>query len=133
MRLIYVTQRGTNLPIYFRYVPGNVVDVSTLTCTMKELKAYNIDTKFAILDAGYLTSENTAKLYDSKVSFVSRMSENLSLYSSIIDTCLPELESDGNLFSYNERYIYIVRKRVFLSKGKEKDSILNDVETVNPD
>ena len=133
VRLIYVTQRGTNLPIYFRYVPGNVVDVSTLTRTMKELKAYNIDTKFAILDAEYLTSENTAELYDSKASFVSRMSEKLSLYSSIIDTCLPELESDGNLFSYNERYIYIVRKRVFLSKGKEKDRILNDDETVNPD
>lgn len=133
VRLIYVTQRGTNLPIYFRYVPGNVVDVSTLTRTMKELKAYDIDTKFAILDAGYLTSENTAELYDSKVSFVSRMSEKLSLYSSIIDACLPELESDGNLFSYNERYIYIVRKRVFLSKGKEKDRILNDDETVKPE
>ena len=35
---------GTNLPIYFRYVLGNVMDVSTLTRTMKELKAYNIDT-----------------------------------------------------------------------------------------
>ena len=46
--------RGINLPIYFKYVCGNVVDVSTLTRTMKELKAYNIDTKFAVLDAGYL-------------------------------------------------------------------------------
>ena len=36
--------RGINLPIYFKYVCGNVVDVSTLTRTMKELKAYNIDT-----------------------------------------------------------------------------------------
>ena len=46
--------RGINLPIYFKYVCSNVVDVSTLTRTMKELKAYNIDTKFAVLDAGYL-------------------------------------------------------------------------------
>ena len=46
--------RGINLPIYFKYFCGNVVDVSTLTRTMKELKAYNIDTKFAVLDAGYL-------------------------------------------------------------------------------
>ena len=130
VRLIYVTQRGTNLPIYFRYVPGNVVDVSTLTRTMKELKAYNIDTKFAILDAGYLTAENTRELYDSKVSFISRMSEKLSLYSSIVDTCLPELERDGNLFRYNDRYIYIIRKKILLSCGKEKDRILGDDETV---
>ena len=63
--------RGINLPIYFKYVCGNVVDVSTLTRTMKELKAYNIDTNFAVLDAGYLTAENTRELYDSKVSFIS--------------------------------------------------------------
>ena len=38
-------------------------------------KTYNIDAKFAILDASYLTSENTAELYDFKVSFIARMSE----------------------------------------------------------
>lgn len=80
VRLIYVTQRETSLPLFFRYVPGNVINVSTLTRTVKELKAYDINTKFAILDAGYRTAENTKELYDSKVSFISRMSEKLSLY-----------------------------------------------------
>lgn len=58
------------------------------------------------------------------------MSEKLSLYSSIVDTCLPELERDGNLFRYNDRYMYIIRKKVLLSCGKEKDRILGDDETV---
>lgn len=50
-RLIYVVQRGTGLPIYMRYIPGNVVDVSTLLKTIAELKAMKVDTKFAIPDA----------------------------------------------------------------------------------
>lgn len=49
--MIYVVQQGTNLPLFFRHVPGNVIDVSTLIRTIAELKAYGINTKFAILDA----------------------------------------------------------------------------------
>ena len=47
-----------------------------------------------------------------------------------MDGSLAELERDGNLFSYNDRYIYIIRKRVLLSCGKGKDRILGDDETV---
>lgn len=132
VRLIYVTQRGTNLPIYFRYVPGNVIDVSTLTRTMKELKAYSINTKFAILDAGYLTVENTKELYDSNVSFISRMPDKFSLYSLLVDNHLGELEEESNMFKYNGRYIYIIRKRVLLTTD-HKDRLLADDEVVSPE
>ena len=30
VRLIYVVQQDTRLPIYMRYVPGNIVDTTTL-------------------------------------------------------------------------------------------------------
>ena len=63
VRLIYVFQQKTNLPFYFRYVAGNIIDVSTLTKTMLELKAYKIDTKFAVLDAGYLIEQNLNELH----------------------------------------------------------------------
>jgi len=58
VRLIYVVQQRTGLPLFFRYVAGNVIDVSTLTRTIAELKANGINTKFAILDAGYYTGVN---------------------------------------------------------------------------
>jgi hypothetical protein len=106
-RLIYVVQQGTNLPLYFRYVAGNIVDVSTLTKTILELKALNIDTRFAILDAGYLTDENTKELMDSGISFVTRMRENRKLYKKILAAHLPALKSEENFVSYNTRYAYI--------------------------
>ncbi|MDR1086268.1 MAG: hypothetical protein LBP22_15785 [Deltaproteobacteria bacterium] len=34
IRMIYVVQQGTNLPLYFRYAAGNIIDVSTLTKTL---------------------------------------------------------------------------------------------------
>ena len=109
VRLIYVVQQKTNLPLYFRYIAGNIIDVSTLTKTMLELKAYKVDTKFAVLDAGYLTEQNLNELYEAKVSFLSRMKENTSLYKNVVSENLASLETEENLVSYNGRYAYIKR------------------------
>ncbi|UNT92283.1 hypothetical protein [Allobaculum sp. Allo2] len=51
VRRIYVTQQETGLPVCFRYCPGIVIDVSTLSRTMRELKKAGVNTKLAILDA----------------------------------------------------------------------------------
>ncbi len=132
VRLIYVVQRETNLPIYFRYIPGNVVDVSTLTRTIKELKACNVDTKFAILDAGYLTDDNTIELYKAKISFLSRLSEKTNLYKLLVKECVPELERRENLVRYNGRCVYLVERRVLLvPNGKSR--ILGEEEKPSPD
>lgn len=109
IRLIYVVQQGTNLPLYFRYVAGNIVDVSTLTKTILELKALGIDTKFAVLDAGYLTDENMTEMLEAGISFVTRLRSNRKLCKEIIDAHLPALRDEDNLVSYNTRYAYIKR------------------------
>ena len=117
VRLIYVVQQGTNLPLYFRYVAGNVVDVSTLTKTILELKALGIDTKFAILDAGYLTDENTREMFGAGISFVTRLQENRRLYKEIVAEHLPSLRGEANFVSYNTRYAYIKRVECELAPG----------------
>jgi hypothetical protein len=108
-RLIYVVQQNSNLPLFFRYCPGNIVDVSTLTTTLLELKAYNINVSHAILDAGYLTEENVKDLYDAKVSFLSRLKQNTNLYKFVVEAYLPDLQKAENFVSYNARYAYIKR------------------------
>jgi hypothetical protein len=117
IRLIYIVQRGTNLPLYFRYVAGNIVDVSTLTKTILELKALGINTKFAILDAGYLTDENAREMFEAGISFVTRMRENRKLYKEIVAEHLPSLKREENLVSYNTRYAYIKRVECELVPG----------------
>lgn len=109
VRLIYVVQRGTGLPIYMRYVPGNVVDISTLLTTISELKALKVDTKFAILDAGYLTLDSINHLLDKKISFLARAKKKWKFYSSLIKENISSLESSENLHVYNGRFIYLKR------------------------
>jgi hypothetical protein len=107
VRLIYITDQKTGLPIYFRYCPGNVVDVSTLTRTIKELKQNGVNTKLAILDAGYYSDDNLLALYEAKISFVTRLKENKKLYKSLIANNTVNLEQEKNLIGYNGRYMYI--------------------------
>ena len=107
VRLIYAVQRGTNLPLYLRYVPGNVVDVSTLTRTVRELREIGIDTRFALLDAGYLTDANARELVEAGVSFVTRLRGNRTLYKEIVAGHLPGLRRGENLVECNGRYAYV--------------------------
>ena len=109
VRLIYVTQQSTGLPIYFRYCPGNVIDVSTLVRTIHELKDHGVNTKFSILDAGYYTADNVRELYRHKISFVTRLPEKMKLYKNLIAEHLDSLESRENLVRYNGRFVYIKR------------------------
>jgi hypothetical protein len=70
VRLIYVVERNTGLPVYFRYVAGNIVDVVTLRVTINHLKAQDVEVKHGILDAGYCSEKNINDLYDSNIPFL---------------------------------------------------------------
>ena len=100
VRLIYVIQQNTGLPLYFRYCPGNVIDTMTLIRCLEELKAQGINVKFAILDAGYYTDENIRELFDSKISFITRLKANLVIYKGLVKEHLSSLESKENLVEY---------------------------------
>lgn len=107
IRLIYVIQQSTGLPIFFRYVAGNIIDATTITRTIAELKANGINTKFAILDAGYYNGKNADVLMDAGVSFISRMDSNYKVYKRLVKNYLAELEKKENLVRYNNRLLYI--------------------------
>ena len=52
-RLIAVVQKATGLPIYYEYIAGNVVDISTLERTIRILVEHHCNVEYCIGDAGY--------------------------------------------------------------------------------
>ena len=107
VRLIYVVQQQTGLPLFFRYVAGNVVDVTTIHRTVAELKANGINTNMAILDAGYYNGKNADVLCEARIPFISRMNSNYKVYKRAIKNHLDTLESRNNLVRFNNRAIYV--------------------------
>ena len=98
-RLVLVLERETKLPIYFRYAAGNIVDVSTLRTTVAEVKAFGINVRQAIVDAGYYSDKKIRALQKEAIMFVMRVPPNRKLYKDLIEEHGANLETPGILSS----------------------------------
>ena len=106
-RLIFVLDKKSSMPIYFRYVAGNIVDVTTIQATIAEMRAYGIDIHNAIIDAGYYSEKNIKALRKSEISFLLRMPSNRKLYKEHITKHAASLEDAKYLVKYRDRFVYI--------------------------
>jgi hypothetical protein len=117
VRLILVVNKDTNLPLYMRYVPGNVNDVSTLIRTMTELKTRGVKCAYALLDSGYCSEKNIAELYKGEIDFMTRLAENRTLYKDLKKNVLPEIECRENFTTYNDRQLFVKKTECELAPG----------------
>lgn len=113
-RLILVVDRHTKMPIYFRYAAGNIVDVTTLKTTLKELAIFGIDVDFAIVDAGYYSEGNIREMQDADISFIVRLVPNRKLYKDLVSEYIDSLDDAENMVYYRQRLVFIKKVSVDL-------------------
>ena len=109
VRLIYVIDRRDGTPIYYRYCPGNIVDVSTLCTTIAELDQYGIAVNYAIMDAGYVSEKNLKELFECEIPFVTRIAPNRKIYKDVVAEGLSDLMSSKYSVDYGVRDVNIKR------------------------
>lgn len=107
IRLVYVIDRRNGLPIYFRYCPGNIVDVSTIHTTIEELSQYGISIDYAIVDAGYFSESNIREFYRKGIHFVTRPAPNRKIFKEIADNNLHDIMSAKYVVRYGNRLVYL--------------------------
>ena len=110
-RLIYVVERGTGLPIYFRYVAGNIVDVSTLRTTINHLKVQGVNISHGILDAGYCSKKNFEALKLHGIPFLTRLPSN-AVAKDLIERYGCDLYSKEYTIKYGDRLLCMKRIEV---------------------
>jgi transposase len=104
--------------LFYRYVPGNIADVSTLKATIEELKTLGIQHSFALLDAGYCSEANIKLLREHKIDFLMRLPAGRVLYKETIQKHYNKLESLANAVQYGKRSLFVKAHKVDLY-GKE--------------
>jgi transposase len=107
IRLIFVVDSETGIPLFFRYNAGNIVDITTMKATMCELAEFGVSVKNAIIDAGYCSEETIKSLYDSKVKFLTRLPVNRKLYTDAVERYRDEVLSEQCMFMQNDRVVGI--------------------------
>jgi hypothetical protein len=106
IRLIYVVDKKSKLPIYFRYVAGNIIDNSTLINTINMLAAYKIEVELVITEAGYTSSNNLSELVASNISFITKMTKNRKEYKELMEIHGTNLKLGENAVTYGDRVLY---------------------------
>jgi len=124
IRLLFVVQKSSGLPLFYRAVPGNIVDVSTLSRIFLHLDSMGIDVSSCIMDAGYNSGDNLDLFYNEdhkcKIGFITRIGSGDKNFKKLISNELSEIETKENFVKYEDRYLFIVKRPVMV--GSKKDN-----------
>lgn len=122
IRLIFVVQKSTGLPLYYRAVPGNIVDVSTLSRIFLHLDSMGIDVSSCIMDAGYNSGDNLDLFYDGnhkcKIGFITRIGSGDKTFKELVSKELSGIETKENFVKYEDRYLFIIKRPVMVGSNK---------------
>ena len=128
IRFLFVVDKKTGLPLFFRYLPGNIVDVSCLSVTIEELRKLGIAHSFVLVDAGFFSEDNIKGLYDKGVEFLTRLPSGRTLYRELITEEGRNLERFEHAVRYGKRALFIKQKQVNLYGRRAYAYIVLDPE-----
>lgn len=114
IRFLFVVDRKTAMPLFFRYLPGNIVDVSSLFITIDELTKLGIPHSFVLIDAGFFSEENIKGLYDKGIEFFTRLPSGRRLYRELIIEEGSNLERFEHAVRYGKRALFIKQREINL-------------------
>lgn len=109
-----VLSQESKKPLFYRNVPGNIADTSTLKATIEELKELGVANSFALLDAGYASSENIKHLRENQIDFLMRLPAGRALYKETVTTHYKELETLENAIQYGKKSLFVKAHQIDL-------------------
>jgi len=113
-RLHCVVDQETKKPLFYRNVPGNISDVSTLQATIEELSSLGVRHAFALVDSGYCSEENILLLRKAKIDFLTRLPAGRGLYKNLILNHTEDLETVDQTYQYGKRALFIKMVKINL-------------------
>lgn len=114
IRFLLVVDKDLSVPLLFRALPGNIVDVSALLGTIRELEKYGIKESYACLDAGFFSEDNIKGMYAHRLKFLTRLPSIRCLYKDLIRSEAEDLEKIPNAVRYGERVVFIKQRKIDL-------------------
>lgn len=118
-RFHFVVDQIRKVPLFYRFVPGNISDVSTLQTTLNQLKELGLQQSFALLDAGYASEENIKYLREREINFLMRLPAGRSIYKTMVLNHASEMESLENTVVSGSRSLFVKRFKIEDLYGKQ--------------
>ena len=115
-KLLCVVDQNSKLPLFYRFISGNITDITTLTTTILELEAMGIKNNSVLLDAGFFSEQNIKDLYAHRINFITRIPNSRKVFKNALNENISQLEHIDNVYLYGERTIFIKKIKIDLYK-----------------
>ena len=102
VRLLYIFDRTSFMPVFYRMVPGNIVDRKTLKETVISSGCHNC---IIIADKGFYSKVNLSFLMNEKLDFILPLQSNTTLIAKDFETNIDDRKFDGR-FAFKDRIIW---------------------------
>lgn len=97
IRLLYIFDKDTYMPIFYRMIPGNIVDKKAFIETQ-------CSNSVIIADKGFYSKPNVSFLMEHKLKFILPLQSNTSMISKEFDEDETDKKFDG-AFTYKKRVV----------------------------
>lgn len=127
-RLLCVVDQLKKIPLFYRFLPGNLTDISTLQTTILELESMGVKHGFTLLDAGYFSESNLCDLYKRNIDFLIRMPSGRAIYKDIILNKIEGIEDLSNVEILGDRSFFVKKITIDLYGNKAYAYVVLDPE-----
>jgi transposase len=104
MSLILDKDKG--IPVMYDIFPGSISDVSTLSGTLKKIKAHGIQNYVAVMDRGFFSLSNLRELMDNKISFIMAAKLQLNDLKQLMTEAQLDIDDVKYLHKFNKDPIF---------------------------
>ncbi|MDR1164738.1 MAG: transposase [Deltaproteobacteria bacterium] len=133
LRVTYVVDKNTRLPIFFRISVGNIIDNSLLIGTIHQLRTFGIEVDLVIMDAGYSAFDNISELVAENISFLTIMPQNRIEYKQLIEEHSQTLRCSENMIPYGNRALYVKKVNIDYMGHKLFAYVMLDIKQASDD
>jgi hypothetical protein len=124
VNLALVFGEESGLPVYYRVLPGNIQDVSTVRKLLKDVEFLEIKKLKLVMDRGFFSSKNINALYKGHYKFLMAIKAGIKFVSNIVDEARDSIKSFGNYDEEHDVYaISRTEKWVYTETGKGKETV----------
>jgi len=108
VNLLYIFDGASHMPVYYRMLPGNIVDKASLTASIRESGARG---GIIIGDKGFYSKKNTAFLDEGGFSYILPLQGNTTYIDTSFAENLDRKKFDGYFF-YHDRVIWYKKNQI---------------------
>lgn len=106
INLSLILDKDKGIPVMYDLFPGSISDVSTLSGTLKKIKAYGVENYVAVMDRGFFSQSNLQELLENNISFIMAAKLQLNDLKILMTEAQKDIDNVKYLHKFGEDPIF---------------------------